>query len=551
MSIIKKPRRYASMASSPVDPLRFRRGSGSPGDGDGSGEVRPQTRSFTQLAVVFVHVAAGEDENIACQQWGRDGLLCSRLDEDGSGERDNALYRVEVRLLGSRWGALSEAERRVAAALSGRVTAHIKDTMLVEPAGVPMVNSTWSVHRKIDWGNGWWRTRAAQLWVRMGAADMNRRLHLEGEGTRAEALEALRRRPDLGGLVFNERLHDVRCRFASTVAAAGRGLSLWRSLVLVFSGVAGGTAASLGWTLTGVEVWWQVGFAVLLPAAVWKVGSYLVGHDRRSRLVIWLIGFLIAEVCCLLMRMMSTVLGAASGFGPAVVVLCGIPVLVGCIYALRQSWVSRNVAALLPIAVLPLPWVLPWMGRLAQGVYLTVCLGVPMSAVNADPLGMYLAGVMPAGLCIAAAACGLAILGWARHFYWVPAAKTYCLVLTGMFTTLLIGVALLLGLSSATEAASRAATQAKAGHVPASFFGINTRLVCVNPLDKAEVAVQPGPLPTGHPVLAFDASGDETWLWDPQRGKGTTDLAERALRVRTDQIATRPAGRGARSCPPR
>ncbi|MGV9653942.1 hypothetical protein [Streptomyces sp. NPDC003554] len=30
-----------------------------------------------------------------------------------------ALYRVEVRLRGSRWGVLSEAERRVMAALAG------------------------------------------------------------------------------------------------------------------------------------------------------------------------------------------------------------------------------------------------------------------------------------------------------------------------------------------------------------------------------------------------------------------------------------------------
>ncbi|WP_327591540.1 hypothetical protein [Streptomyces chartreusis] len=72
----------------------------------------------------------------------------------------------------------------------------------------------------------------------------------------------------------------------------------------------------------------------------------------------------------------------------------------------------------------------------------------------------------------------------------------------------------------------------------------------MRPLDAANTAVQPGPLPTGHPVLAFDSSGDETWLWDPQRKAGTAGLTKGALRVRTEQIATRPAARGARTCPP-
>nr|WP_159400036.1 hypothetical protein [Streptomyces griseochromogenes] len=48
----------------------------------------------------------------------------------------------------------------------------------------------------------------------------------------------------------------------------------------------------------------------------------------------------------------------------------------------------------------------------------------------------------------------------------------------------------------------------------------------------------------------FDLTGDETWLWNPQREKGTANLADKALRVRSDQIATRPAARGAHTCPP-
>jgi hypothetical protein len=190
------------------------------------------------------------------------------------------------------------------------------------------------------------------------------------------------------------------------------------------------------------------------------------------------------------------------------------------------------------------------MGRLAQGVYLTVCLGVPLSTANVDPLWMYLAGVKPAALCIAAALCGLAALGWARHFYWITGSKSHCIVIVSTLTVLTMTMALMMGLSSAGTAADRTAAQAAAGHDLSPFFGISARRVCVRPLDEAKTAVQPGPLPTDHPVVVFDVTGDETWLWDPQRAKGTTDLAEKALRVRTDQIATRPAGRGALTCPP-
>ncbi len=93
---------------------------------------------------------------------------------------------------------------------------------------------------------------------------------------------------------------------------------------------------------------------------------------------------------------------------------------------------------------------------MSQGVYLTVCLGIPLSSANVDPVWMYLAGVKPAGLCIAAALCGLAALGWVRHFYWITGSKSYCIVIVSTLTLLTMAAALIVGLSSATEAARRA-----------------------------------------------------------------------------------------------
>lgn len=315
----------------------------------------------------------------------------------------------------------------------------------------------------------------------------------------------------------------------------------------------GAAAMLFGWVLAVSGMWWQIAFVPLLLASAWWVGSWVADREQHSRAIIWLCGLAlvgIAGFIGFLARVLFTMLGGVPDLWRVGLVLCGLPVLRGCMYALRLSWFSRNAAALVPIAVLPLAWVLPWMGRLAQGIYLTVCLGIPLSAANVDPLWMYLAGMKPAGFCVIAALCGLAALGWSRHFYWFIGSKSYCIATFGTLTVMMMAAALLLGLSSATTAAQRTAAQAAAGRDPSAFFGISARLVCVSPLDKAKTAVQPGPLPTGHPVLAFDATGDETWLWDPQRAKGTANPAEKALRVRTDQIATRPAESGARTCPP-
>ncbi|MFE9769557.1 hypothetical protein ACFYPC_34400 [Streptomyces sp. NPDC005808] len=542
------------MASALVAQFRSRRPSAPPGgDGNSPGEVPPPAGDFTHRAAVLVHVPAGMEEGTAREQWERCGLLFSRVDDAHQGDA-MVLYRVEVRLQGSRWGALSEAERRVTAALAGRVTAQIGDSTLLEPEDTPTAVSTWYVHRKVDWGSGWWRSRAARLWVQVGAADVHRRVRLDGPGNYEEVVAAIRRRPDLGGVTFDDELHDVRPGIASAHALRPQDPAPWHTRALGLPGMAVGAAAMLfGWVLAGLGLRWQVALAPLLLAAAWWVGPWFAERERHSRMITWLCGLAMVGstgFSGFVIQVISTTLGDVGGWWPAGIVLCGLPVLHGCMYALRRSWFSRNAAAVLPIAVLPLAWVLPWMGRLAQGVYLTGCLGTPLSAANVDPLWMYLAGVQLAGLCIVAVVCGLAALGWARHFYWIIGSKSYCIAVVGTLTILMTAGALIAGLSSATTAADRIAAQATAGHDPSPFFGISARRVCVRPLDETKTAVQPGPLPTGHPVIVFDVTGDETWLWDPQRAQGTTDLTKKALRVRTDQIATLPAARGALTCPP-
>lgn len=533
------------MANTPIPPLGFRRASGPDG-------APPPTGDFTQRAAVVVQVP-DQEETIAREQLERHGLLFSRLSE-APREDGTALLRVEVRLLGSRWGALSEAERRVMKALTGRVTTRLGDAELLVPENGPPAASTWHVHRKVDWGSRWWQTRAARLWEQVGAADVHRRVRLDGPGTQEQAMTALARAPDLGGAALG-RDYGVRPALASAPAVRPQDPPAWYTRVLGLPVLAVWAAVMLcGWVLAGLAAWWQVALAPLILAAAWGVGPWIADRERHPRAVVWLCGLALtgsAGLCGYAIRALSVWVEGISLWKPMVLLLCGLLVLPGCVYALRQSWFSRNAATLLTVAVLPLAWVVPWMGRLTQGLYLSVSLGVPLAAANTDLLWTYLAGLQLTLWCTGAAVCGLAALGWARHFYWITGSKAYGIAVIGLMTALMVLVALIGGVFSAATAAQRTAAQAAAGLDPARFFGITARLVCVIPLDAAKTAVQPGPLPTGHPVVVFGTTGDETWLWDPRRARDSDDLADRALRVRTDQVITRPAAEGARSCPAR
>lgn len=89
------------MASALFAPIRFRRASDPDGEGGADG-APPPTGEFTQRAAVLVQVP-GQEEAVAREQWERRGLLFSRVG-DAPQENGAALFRVEVRLLGSRLG---------------------------------------------------------------------------------------------------------------------------------------------------------------------------------------------------------------------------------------------------------------------------------------------------------------------------------------------------------------------------------------------------------------------------------------------------------------
>ncbi|WP_329296718.1 hypothetical protein [Streptomyces pseudovenezuelae] len=108
------------------------------------------------------------------------------------------------------------------------------------------------MHRKTDWGPGWCRSRAARLWAQVGAADVHRRMRLDGPGTREETLAGLQRGQDVGGVLFDAELHDAG-GLASAHAARPPYPAPWHTRALGLAGMVVGAAEMLfGWVLAGL-----------------------------------------------------------------------------------------------------------------------------------------------------------------------------------------------------------------------------------------------------------------------------------------------------------
>jgi hypothetical protein len=106
------------------------------------------------------------------------------------------------------------------------------------------------------------------------------------------------------------------------------------------------------------------------------------------------------------------------------------------------------------------------------------------------------------------------------------------LVLTGIIAVLTV---VDLSLNEVTKEAARTTSAATEGRRPPGYFGLQGELVCVKPLSK-QIPVINGPVPTTHPVVSLQASGDTLWLWDPAPNRGE-DGTRHALRVRAEDVA--------------
>ncbi|MFE1902221.1 hypothetical protein ACFW96_00925 [Streptomyces gardneri] len=296
--------------------------------------------------------------------------------------------------------------------------------------------------------------------------------------------------------------------------------SPWPAALLISTCIL--SAVACGYTVALSE-----GLLALVPilvacTLVWPVGLKLVPrHESHPRSLPLAKGSLfVGALVAIGMMVPSMVAWTPSGSTVvwAAVTVVLIPLVsYGLRYALVHSWFSRNANWAVPALVPALGLTLPWFGGLMHTVYLRRAFGLPSEAASVSVYSSYAASLLPVGFAALGVVVVLTLAGWARHLHFIRVRGMERVGLA-LMTIFIVGMTLLTGVAVAQIDASKARATALSGGNPAPYYGIQSSLVCVKPLNK-DVAVFNGPLASTRPLLTFGPSGDRLWLWDPQRGK--------------------------------
>ncbi|MFE0513696.1 hypothetical protein [Streptomyces sp. NPDC058964] len=444
---------------------------------------------------------------------------------------------VEVPLRGSRLTARSTAcERLTSLAARRKIDVWVREAKLIRPKPAEP-NTTYHVHHKVPDGAGPALRWLAEHWIAVGGWDLRHTLHLRGEYSeeqRDRALAELERR-NIGGAPFDPDVHDIRTSIGPR--PRDRSADPRRGAILI-AGVGAVVLVSLacGMVLGALTTPWR--FLVLAwPAGMsWPVGKWVSANEPRPWLVRLGIG------CALVGGL--TVFGFFwAGAQPAslsrqlagvlLTLLFGFTVL-GLWYALSESWFSRNMQWFLPVLAAPLPFVLPWAGSFLHAIYLEDRFGVPADSVHVAFYWQYAVALRPLGLAVAFSLLLVAMGGWARHFNVQTGASGFVRWVLPLMVLVAVLTVTIDALDGVDRAADRAMETAAEGRRPSAYFGLQGELFCVRPLSP-RIPVINGPVPTAHPVLSFQASGDTVWLWDPAPSRGE-DSSRHALRLRAEDV---------------
>ncbi|GAA3012367.1 hypothetical protein JCM13580A_37750 [Streptomyces drozdowiczii] len=472
--------------------------------------------------------------------------------EDPERPSDQAAYVVEVRLPGSRRGAETGARQRLLKVVGEHVSVTIVGGSLVRAqTSEPMV--TWRVFRESSWrsrrGLGW----LASLRSQSGLADEQRTIGVTPSATEAE-VRGLLGRQRLGGFEFDESRHGVRRSVGPKAneteqdgnpwwhGRRGTALRLALAFLLMF----------YGWLAYDRSLLGRLAMFAPLAGAAWFAGDWYMSNQRRPWPLRWAAGamILVGTAAPGYAWHQQNPYGVAAQIRSALLTFAGLAllwcVLRGCWFAIRQSWVSKHAAGLLTVLVLPLPWVLPFVGSFLQFVYVEDAFGIPTDSVSAPVYWTGASAVLPTLGCVGLLLPPLALYGWARHFHWAWEKSIVSVVSAGAAVVLVIigGTAFM---NRTSEAAHRAARDVVNATTPDSYFGIQGERMCVRPL-KDKISVHNGPLPTRRPLLAFSTDGDVLYLWDPARAQkpGGPDPV---MSVRSAEVSTYAVSNGETRCP--
>ncbi|WP_370665799.1 hypothetical protein [Streptomyces sp. IBSBF 2507] len=509
-----------------------------------------------RVDLVFRTPKRGRDQLLAkglCEQQGW-AIRPAREQEDPGRLEDQAAYVVEVRLPGSRRGAETGARQRLLEVVGKHVSVTIVGGSLVRAqASEPLV--TWRVFRESSWrstrGLGW----LASLRTQSGLADEQRTIGVAPSVEEAEVRELLGRQR-LGGFEFDESRHGVRKSVGPKANETEEDRNRWwhgrRGVALRLA------LASLlmfyGWLAYDRSLLGQLAMFAPLAVAAWFVGNWYMSNQRRPWPLRWAAGTLILASSAIpgYIWHQQNPYGVAAQIRSVLLTFAGLALLWyvprGCWFAIRQTWISRHAAGLLTVLVLPLPWVLPFVGSFLQFLYVEDAFGIPADSVSVPVYWTGASALLPTLGCVGLLLPPLALYGWARHFHWAWEKSIVSVVSAGAAVMLVVagGAAFM---SRTSDAAHRAARDVVNATAPDSYFGIRGERMCVQPL-KGKLSVHNGPLPTDRPLLAFSTDGDVLYLWDPVRARerGGPDPV---MSVHSAEVSTYAVSDGENRCPER
>ncbi|WP_416484513.1 hypothetical protein [Streptomyces sp. CL12] len=421
--------------------------------------------------------------------------------------------------------------------------------------GTTLVRVTRRVPRDVGGFRRWlWR-----YWEAMGGADTGHVVTVplvageDGEQLKARVKERWAEFTH-GGEAFDDDLHDLRLPVGprsrpDTDGAASPRTTLQRFGPAAWLLLAVPVLLVCGWVLASMSSPWRF-MALLVPLLSFgPVGYWVTSNEPRPRLLRLAWGALVVGGFTLVSY--QWVVNSPSGMGAQVrgllQALLILETAVGCGHAFSRSWLSRNLLVILPVLLAPFPFVLPWVGSFLHTAYLEEVLGIPESAVHVAFYWRYFVALKPAALTLAITLFYVSLYGWAKYFNLHVSQSALLKVVFPLLILLAVLGVVEKTLREVQSAAERTYLAVTRGEQPPGYFGVDGRLVCVRPVEPGKpIPVQPGPLPTSRPVLAFPREGDDLWVWDPSPERGRTSN-EHAVRMRAEDVSLYPAT--GRSCP--
>ncbi|MFG2627356.1 hypothetical protein [Streptomyces sp. NPDC048473] len=458
---------------------------------------------------------------------------------------------VEVRLHGARFGAVQAAVSEIEnLARRHQAGMWVVDAFLIEHDLAHDYRSIFHAHRRLPETSARSGSPSPRAWVAalrtsLGVISTVRILKQTGRPS-VEALEQRLERGTLTGRPYDPQGLQLRIPMGmegrDPDAPPPSPVSAWRLAGPLLAGL--GLAVACGFATAATH-----GLFVLVPllmacALVWPVGHEITNRREERPLAVTMVWGTVAvapmTVAGLLLALTMpgppAQVARVTAYAVLGVALCAL-ILYGLGYALVHSWFSRNANWAVPALVPALALSLPWFGGLLHTMYLKAGFGVPSDAIQVSVYWSYAASLKPIGIALGLAVVVLAIAGWLRHYHQWVHARGMVRIGVPLMSLFVIGISLTAGLVGAEAAANRARVAAASGETPATYYGVQGRLVCVKPVSK-EIPVFNGPLAATRSLLTFGTSGDRVWLWDPRR--------DQSLSVRLEDVIVTDAG--ASSC---